>query len=31
MDAEWQVRWADRDSEDKQAWALAENQARRAC
>ncbi|MEE3636357.1 DUF2514 family protein [Pseudomonas sp. AL 58] len=24
MDAEWQVRWSDRDAGDKQAWALAE-------
>ena len=24
MDAEWQVRWSDRDAGDKQAWAIAE-------
>lgn len=24
MDAEWQVRWSDRDAGDQQAWALAE-------
>ncbi len=24
MDAEWQVRWSDRDAGDRQAWAIAE-------
>nr|MDH2558990.1 DUF2514 family protein [Pseudomonas sp. Hg5Tf] len=28
MDAEWQVRWSDRDAGDQQAWALAEVAAR---
>ena len=28
MDAEWQGRWAARDAGDKEAWALAEKQAR---
>lgn len=29
MDAEWQGRWAARDASDKQAWALAEQAARK--
>lgn len=29
MDAEWQGRWAARDASDKQAWALAEQVARK--
>ncbi|OOV91959.1 hypothetical protein MF6396_26230 [Pseudomonas sp. MF6396] len=28
MDAEWQDRWSARDAGDKQAWAIAEQQAR---